>query len=178
MSTPERLVGVERALRSLEGLSVGDAFGEQVLTEPATIVARLRERTILYRRWCYTDDTVMAMSIVETLHHHGHIDQDDLAQRLARKFALDPSRGCGATAHAILSAISRGQDWRRAASAAFGGAGSMGNGGAMRAGPIGAYFAGDLKTAAAEARLSAQVTHAHPEGQAGTLRCRPRRRPR
>jgi ADP-ribosylglycohydrolase len=45
----------------------------------------------------------------------------------------------------------------------------MGNGGAMRAGPIGAYFAGDLATAAAQARLSAEVTHANVEGQAGAM---------
>lgn len=37
----------------------------------------------------------------------------------------------------------------------------------MRAGPIGAHFAGDLVTAAAQAR--AEVTHAHVEGQAGAM---------
>jgi len=45
--------------------------------------------------------------------------------------------------------------------------GSMGNGGAMRAAPIGGYFSDDLKAAAEEAQRSAEVTHAHPEGQAG-----------
>ena len=68
-----------------------------------------------------------------------------------------------------MSAIARGGDWRLLAAAAFGGVGSMGNGGAMRAGPIGAYFAGDLATAAAQARLSAEVTHANVEGQAGAM---------
>ena len=68
-----------------------------------------------------------------------------------------------------MSAIARGGDWRRLAAEAFGGVGSMGNGGAMRAGPIGAYFAGDLATAAAQARLSAEVTHANVEGQAGAM---------
>jgi ADP-ribosylglycohydrolase len=156
-------------MRSLEGLSVGDAFGEQFLAQPSGILGRLERREVLDGRWPYTDDTVMAMSIVETLHHHGRIDQDALAQRFARKFAMDPWRGYGGTAHEVLSEIGRGQDWRRVARAAFGGAGSMGNGGAMRAGPIGAYFAGDLDTAATEARLSAEVTHAHPEGQAGAM---------
>jgi ADP-ribosylglycohydrolase len=45
--------------------------------------------------------------------------------------------------------------------------GSMGNGGAMRASPIGAYFSDDLPRAAEAARQSAEVTHAHLEGQAG-----------
>ena len=44
---------------------------------------------------------------------------------------------------------------------AFGGEGSMGNGGAMRAAPIGAYFADDLDRVAREARASAEPTHAH-----------------
>jgi len=39
----------------------------------------------------------------------------------------------------------------------------------MRAGPIGGYFAGDPSRAAYEGKLSAEVTHAHPEGQAGAM---------
>ena len=39
----------------------------------------------------------------------------------------------------------------------------------MRAAPIGAYFADDPKRAAEEARRSARVTHAHPEGVAGAV---------
>jgi ADP-ribosylglycohydrolase len=158
-----------RALQSLEGLSVGDAFGEHLMARPAGLLERLERREVLDGPWPYTDDTVMAMSIVETLHDHGRIDQDSLAERFGRKFALDPWRGYGGTAYGILSDIARGEDWRRIACAAFGGAGSMGNGGAMRAGPVGAYFADDVKTAAAQARLSAEVTHAHAEGQAGAI---------
>ena len=45
----------------------------------------------------------------------------------------------------------------------------MGNGGAMRVAPIGAYFADDLDRVVAEAAASAQVTHAHPDGQAGAI---------
>jgi ADP-ribosylglycohydrolase len=43
----------------------------------------------------------------------------------------------------------------------------MGNGGAMRVAPIGGYFSDDSEAAAREALRSAEVTHAHPEGQAG-----------
>jgi len=39
----------------------------------------------------------------------------------------------------------------------------------MRVAPVGGYFFQDLKRAASEARLSAVVTHAHPEGQAGAM---------
>lgn len=39
----------------------------------------------------------------------------------------------------------------------------------MRVAPLGAWFADDLDRAAAQAKLSAEVTHAHPEGQAGAI---------
>jgi ADP-ribosylglycohydrolase len=47
--------------------------------------------------------------------------------------------------------------------------GSMGNGGAMRVAPLGAYFSDDIQTLIEEARKSAEVTHAHAEGQAGAI---------
>jgi ADP-ribosylglycohydrolase len=65
--------------------------------------------------------------------------------------------------------IIAGANWRDQAANAFGGQGSMGNGGAMRVAPLGAYFADDLDRCAAEARKSALVTHTHPEGVAGTI---------
>ncbi len=39
----------------------------------------------------------------------------------------------------------------------------------MRIAPLGAYFADDLDALVNEARLSAEVTHAHPEGIAGAV---------
>jgi ADP-ribosylglycohydrolase len=160
---------IARALQSLEGLSVGDAFGEQVVADLAGAFTRLQQRAVLPGPWRYTDDTVMAISIVETLHEHGRIDQDALARRFGQRFGMDPWRGYGLMAQAILAEIARGRDWREVSRAPFGGAGSMGNGGAMRAAPIGAYFAGDLDAAAREARLAAEVTHAHLEGQVGAM---------
>jgi ADP-ribosylglycohydrolase len=39
----------------------------------------------------------------------------------------------------------------------------------MRAAPVGAYFADDYQRVVAEARASAEVTHAHPDGQTGAV---------
>lgn len=39
----------------------------------------------------------------------------------------------------------------------------------MRAGPLGAYFADDIDEVVRQARASAEVTHAHPDGQAGAV---------
>jgi ADP-ribosylglycohydrolase len=158
---------MRRTRLSLEGLSLGDSFGERFFLPPALAESLVEQRALPAPPWHYTDDTVMALSIVETLEIHGSIVQDVLAERFSRKYQADPGRGYGGMAHRILSAIGAGSPWRRISRAAFDGMGSMGNGGAMRAAPIGGYFSDDLKTASREAQRSAEVTHGHPEGQAG-----------
>nr|HEX4313649.1 ADP-ribosylglycohydrolase family protein [Kofleriaceae bacterium] len=59
--------------------------------------------------------------------------------------------------------------WRREAQGLFGGRGSYGNGAAMRASPIGAYFRDDLERVRDEAVRSAEPTHAHADGVAGAV---------
>ena len=160
---------IARAWLSLEGLSLGDGFGERFFCAPEVLDFLLRERAMPTGPWRYTNDTVMALSIVEVLERHGEIESDRLSDLFAKKYAEDPDRGYGSNAHRILRAVGRGEDWRDVAPSAFGGAGSMGNGGAMRVAPLGGYFADDLELAAFEARRSAEVTHAHLEGQAGAI---------
>ena len=161
---------VRRALLSLHGLSVGDAFGERFFVSPATIDALLAERALPRQPWRYTDDTEMALAIVEVLKQHGEINQDRLAKQFAVRWSANPDRGYGAGAHMILRQIAMDEPWREAAGAVFDGTGSMGNGGAMRASVVGAWFADQpLEVVAEQARRSAEVTHAHPEGQAGAI---------
>jgi ADP-ribosylglycohydrolase len=110
----------------------------------------------------------MALSIVEILKTCGRIEQDALAQAFARRYMQEPHRGYAGGAARLLRQIGTGADWRQASPALFG-SGSYGNGAAMRAALIGGYFFGQPERAAQEARLSAVVTHAHPEGQAGAM---------
>jgi len=154
-----------RALRSLDGLSVGDAFGELFFMPGEAAYRFIRARAIPGGSWRYTDDTEMAISIVEVLAEHGSVDQDALAAAFAAR--MDPSRRYGAGAYGILTAIREGLPWERASRGAFHGRGSFGNGAAMRVAPLGAYFADDLERCVAEARLSSEITHAHEEGIAG-----------
>jgi ADP-ribosylglycohydrolase len=101
---------------------------------------------------------------------HGEIVPDTLARMFAEEYSRDPVRGYGTMAHTILDDISRGVPWRQAAGDVYGGTGSCGNGAAMRAGPVGAYFGGgEMAPLLEQARRSAMVTHAHPEGQAGAI---------
>jgi ADP-ribosylglycohydrolase len=158
----------ERARLSLEGLSVGDAFGERFFGPEEQILPRVARRiSPRDRLWRYTDDTEMALSIVEQLTQRGSIDQDELARAFAER--MDPNRGYGAGAYRVLSHVLEGGDWRHASRSNFRGKGSFGNGAAMRVAPLGAFFSDDLERCADEARLSAEITHAHPEGIAGAI---------
>ncbi len=152
---------------SLEGLSVGDAFGERFFGPIDDVVPRIHARAIDPPPWCYTDDTEMALSLVEQLEERGAIEQDDLAIRFARR--MDPMRGYGQGAYEILSAVRAGRPWRAVSSGAFRGRGSFGNGAAMRVAPVGAYFSDDLDRVVEQASRSAEVTHAHAEGIAGAI---------
>jgi len=160
---------MERARIALRGTAVGDAFGETFFGPPEAVARRLASRSLLPPPWRYTDDTVMANVVTEALNRHGGIEQDALAGGFVDAYVRDPARGYGGAAQQLLQEIARGRSWRNAAPALFSGTGSMGNGGAMRAAPIGAYFAEEISAAAEHARLAAEVTHAHPEGQAGAV---------
>jgi len=153
------------ATKSLDGLSVGDAFGELFFRRsPFETKFEDLPRTT----WQWTDDTHMALSIVEILKTYQRIDQDALAKAFARRYIKQPDRGYGGGAHRLLADLATGARWQEKSPKLFG-SGSYGNGAAMRAAPIGGFFYNDLKQAASEAELSAEVTHAHIEGKAGAI---------
>lgn len=157
---------IERARASLEGLSVGDALGERFFGPPSEVVPRIARREVPPAPWRYTDDTEMALSVYEVLEQIGSIHPGALADAMARRF--DITRGYGAGARELLLAFQRSASWKQAAQL-FEGEGSYGNGAAMRAGPIGAFFADDLEAVIANAREASRVTHTHPDGQAGGI---------
>ena len=156
-----------RAKCSLEGLSVGDAFGETFFVNPDVVEGLIAERALAARRWHYTDDTLMAMSIVSVLCQFGDINQDALAQSFAEHY--DRARGYGAAMHRLLWDIKCGEDWHERAKSQFGGQGSFGNGAAMRVAPVGAFFADNIDRAVEQATRSAVVTHTHEEAAAGAI---------
>jgi len=159
---------LQRALDSLIGLSVGDAFGGYFeFSHPENLYNYYKDRRTPSGPLEWTDDTHMAMSIYDVLRRKQTIDPDELAAVFARRF--DPARGYGPGARTTLTRIREGDDWREAASSLFEGAGSHGNGAAMRAAPVGAYFADDMNAVVEQARLSSEVTHTHPEGVAGAI---------
>lgn len=164
---PSEQNNTERILLSLQGLSVGDAFGEACFYYAFTDLRKIEDRVLPPAPWPYTDDTEMALSIVDVLRRLGRIDLDALAQAFAMRY--DPMRGYGGGAHRLLQKLQHGADWRVEAPAMFGGSGSYGNGAAMRVAPLGAFLADDLEAVIENAALSAQPTHSHVEAHSGAI---------
>lgn len=160
---------LQRALLSLDGLSVGDAFGQMLSTQARSARRIVEHNGLPGPHWWHTDDSQMAMAIVEELAATGKISPDSLAHRFTERYLTDPSRGYGKGARLQLEEMARGTGWRQTSAAAFSGSGSKGNGSAMRSAPLGAYFADDLERLVSESTQSSMVTHSHPEGIAGSV---------
>jgi ADP-ribosylglycohydrolase len=96
---------MRRAAQSLEGLSCGDAFGERFFLSDAVAQSLIQERAVPAPPWFFTDDTVMALSILETLAEHREINPDALAISFAGRY--DAGRGYGPAMHKLLPAIRR-----------------------------------------------------------------------
>src|SRR5438067_515488 len=109
---PDHLVRMARVRLSLEGLSLGDAFGERFFRPSAFGHGPVGPRTLPSGPWYWTDDTAMALSIVATLDRFGGIDQDFLAQEFAHRYRQDPARGYGGGAHELLQALRYGVHWK------------------------------------------------------------------
>lgn len=175
-----------RATVSMRGLACGDAYGNQFFDLDnwgrIDCPGRLRQ-TPEYRdghvaafnaakplpqgQWPWTDDSEMAFGILAELRRNGAIDQTALARTWAAHF--QPPRDYGGSALDILNGVRDGADWRGLSHGAFDGAGSLGNGSAMRIAPLGAWFADDLDAVVAQANLASEITHAHPDGLAGGI---------
>jgi diguanylate cyclase (GGDEF)-like protein len=157
-------MSLEHAVLSLSGLSVGDAFGKTLYSPVFNEV--IKDKRLPSGPWMWTDDTHMALSVVEELRQRSWIDQDYLARRMAWRFSTDPARGYGATTRKVLQQIGQGEYFRTISRSIYNG-GSYGCSGVSRVVPLGAYYAKAPAKAAREAPLATAITHIHPESLAG-----------
>lgn len=204
MSRVQEQVRLRRALISLEGLAMGDAFGRIFFSFSPEHYHHYYTTRVLPESeegsWGYTDDTQMALSLVEILRRARAVDQEQLIASFVTHY--EPARAYGAGMHELLRTLREGtyfynpqaqkeegepaapadddevgtrkadagdSAWRELVAAQFDGQGSFGNGAAMRVAPLGAYFADVPRRVASQARLSALVTHTHPEAIAGAI---------
>ncbi|MFF2951711.1 ADP-ribosylglycohydrolase family protein [Kitasatospora sp. NPDC057965] len=168
------MTSTSAARDSLEGLALGDGFGERwfpLFRTPREAFAQIRARRIPEEApWHWTDDTAMALSVYGVLTAFDAVHQEKLALAFGATYLADPGRGYGRGMQRLLPALAESPgSWRSGARELFGGEGSFGNGAAMRVAPLGAWFPADPEEAAEQAVLSAEVTHAHPEGVAGAV---------
>lgn len=154
---------------ALLGTALGDAVGAPFEGWP-----RVSDRDV--DRWLdadaaltWTDDTAMAIGLGRSLVAcGGRVDLQHLGDTFAAAYGDEPWRGYGAGPPRIFTEVRRrGRPYVEVAAGLFGGTGSFGNGGAMRAAPCAVVAAGDLDHAARLARRQALVTHAHELGADG-----------
>lgn len=160
------------ALDSLRGLALGDGFGERWFHRAnREAIEMIQARQLPSESpWYWTDDTAMALTVVRMLQLHGEIRQDVLAEMFGATYQADAYRGYGYGMTVLLPRLAENPGtWNIQARSLFNGQGSLGNGAAMRAAPLGAWFCQDLGAVSEQARLAAEVTHAHPEGISGAI---------
>ncbi len=156
-----------RVRGALLGLACGDALGAPFEGERSVNAADAAAWAAAAAPLRVTDDTVLTLVLAEHLADRGgQVHQDELVLAFARAWSADPGRGYGGAVQGLFARVIEGTPWREASGSQFGGAGSLGNGAAMRVAPAG-VAATDLNRVADLARRSAAVTHAHPLGQDG-----------
>lgn len=165
----------ERIRGCLLGLAVGDALGHPTEFVPSLGAIRARwgargvEGFVAAGRHppgTFTDDTQMALCVARALCRAGRRDLDTLMAVMSEEFVawvLSPAndRAPGGTCLTGCYALQRGVPWREA-----GVKGSKGCGAAMRAAPVGLYFADDRGALVRVSAAQSALTHAHPTGVA------------
>jgi poly(ADP-ribose) glycohydrolase ARH3 len=162
---------LDRFRGCLLGLAVGDALGAPFEGLSAEAICRdfgsvQKILDLDTDPITYTDDTQMAIAVVECLLQANCADADCLAECFRSNY--EQTRGYGAGIRRILDAMTAGRDWKPLVQSLFPG-GSFGNGAAMRVAPVGLYFHDDPAKVRAEAARSASVTHLHPLGIDGAV---------
>lgn len=160
-STPAELADRFRA--TLVGAVIGDALGAVFEGHPGPVPTQHLDRVChATDPLSHTDDTAMAHALAESVLFCGELDQDHLARCFVATWERKPGRGYGAGVASLLGRMAAGGRWDELAPAQFGGAGSFGNGAAMRVPALALLAPGAPAVAAELARRSAVVTHTHP----------------
>lgn len=107
----------------------------------------------------YTDDSQMMIAILQTLAQQGSLDPAYLAGRFLALY--DPGRGYGGRIHGLMRRLAAGEAWDRVATD------SWGNGGAMRVGVLGVFYAHDEQACLNATLAQCRLAHTHPQGLAG-----------
>jgi ADP-ribosylglycohydrolase len=166
----------DRAAGSLLGLALGDALGFVVEAAPAAQAAEyvrteLRQGLAGTRARApfspgqYSDDTQLARELLLSISDSRRFDPAAFAARVARLFVEGRVVGWGPGSLGAAERLAAGASWELAGTPPP----YAGNGAAMRAGPLGALYAGDHRRLVAVARNQALVTHRDSRAVAGSV---------
>jgi poly(ADP-ribose) glycohydrolase ARH3 len=158
-----------RASAVLLGLALGDALGAPFEGRPRVAQAQVEAWRDACEPLRWTDDTHMATVLArQLLDDPALADPQALGRAFARAYADEPWRGYGAGPPRVFALVEQGATFEEAAGSLFDGAGSFGNGAAMRVAPVGLLPAAtDPMEAARLATAQARVTHAHRDALDG-----------
>ena len=160
----------EKFRGALLGVAIGDALGAPFegmgYVPEDSLLAQLEGEVGQLR---YTDDTHMTLGVAESLVENQRFDGPHMAETFARNYEQEPWRGYGPGPPQVFRLLRQGIPWDQAGRMLFGGAGSYGNGAAMRITPVALAYYWDLIEMAKVARQSAVITHAHELGIQGAL---------
>lgn len=154
----------------LIGLAVGDALGMPFETASMFSAALLAwdgsYQPSAYhklRPGQWTDDTMMSRLLAASMVERQGYDPVDVSSHYLAWYRSGDHRGMGRSTKEALRRLDAGVEWAMA-----GEKGAEGNGTAMRAGIIGAFYRTDPRSAADFARLDASITHRSLEAEEGS----------
>jgi len=145
----------------LVGSAVGDALGSSFegLWNPEAKIERFSGR--------WTDDTHMMIGVAESLIANKGFDGSHMTEIFMKNYEREPWRGYASGPPRVFRWIKSGVAWNKAAKRLFGGAGSYGNGAAMRVAPVGVLYHDDLEHLRSVAYGQSRITHVHELGMDG-----------
>lgn len=161
---------LDRFTGTIVGLAVGDALGHPTeFLGIDSIRARWGPEGVTgfepagrHPAGTFTDDTQMSIAVARALLRAGRRPVDELMAAMAEEFVAwsvspENNRAPGNACMAGCASLRRGVPWRRA-----GVEESKGCGAAMRAAPIGLFYASDVDRLVEVAAAQTALTHRHP----------------
>lgn len=151
-----------RSVSSLAALVFGDCFGAS-----GGFVSRSGDRVLRPTPWGFTDDSVLASGLLVELLASESLTLFSAAYGMAEAWRDNADRGFSPATAGCLEQFLRGDHGCSAAQRLFNGAGSRGNGAAMRVAPVGAFCPPDESLVAEYAKLTSIPTHTNDEAVDG-----------
>jgi ADP-ribosylglycohydrolase len=125
------------------GLAIGDALGMPFECKPFEVLEKVKRKSSFskgrQKSGTWTDDTQLSLAVAKAILEAGSVDMEKIALQHVEAFN-DTTSGWGSTTREAVRKISKGTHWSKAGEFEEENRG-WGNGIAMKAAPLAAYFA-------------------------------------